>query len=85
MAFPWTGSGTAFPWAGLLPSRPACGQTAHKACACTRCPAAVPEGQAYVEPYGLPSPIPDHDGTECLKWDPSLWSHADHFKVGAGC
>ncbi|EFN58941.1 hypothetical protein CHLNCDRAFT_29960 [Chlorella variabilis] len=40
----------------------------------------VPEGQAWVEQYGLPSPIPDHDGTECLKWDPSLWSHADHFK-----
>lgn len=33
------------------------------------------------EAYGLISPIPDHDGTECLKWDPSLWSHADHFKV----
>lgn len=45
------------------------------------CLAAVPEGQAFVEPYGLPSPIPEHDGTECLKWDPSLWSHADHFKV----
>lgn len=45
------------------------------------CLPAVPEGQAYVEPYGLPSPIPEHDGTECLKWDPSLWSHADHFKV----
>ena len=44
---------------------------------------AAPEGQAWVEKYGLPSPIPDHDGTECLKWDPSLWSHADHFKVRA--
>ncbi|PSC69000.1 starch branching enzyme isoform B [Micractinium conductrix] len=40
----------------------------------------VPEGQAYIEQIGLPSPIPDHDGTECLKWDPTLWSHADHFK-----
>lgn len=40
----------------------------------------VPEGQAFVEQYGLLSPIPDHDGTECLKWDPTLWSHADHFK-----
>ncbi|GAB4823167.1 hypothetical protein N2152v2_010213, partial [Parachlorella kessleri] len=40
----------------------------------------VPEGQAFEEVYGLISPIPDHDGTECLKWDPTLWSHADHFK-----
>ena len=42
----------------------------------------MPEGHAFVEQYGLVSPIPDHDGTDCLKWDPSLWSHADHFKVG---
>ncbi|KAL4441059.1 hypothetical protein ABPG77_010490 [Micractinium sp. CCAP 211/92] len=40
----------------------------------------VPEGHAFIEPYGQPTPIPEHDGTECLKWDPSLWSHADHFK-----
>lgn len=42
--------------------------------------AEVPEGSEFVEQYGLISPIPDHDGTDCLKWDPSLWSHADHFK-----
>jgi hypothetical protein len=41
----------------------------------------VPEGHEFIEEYGRVSPIPDHDGTECLKWDPSLWSHADHFKV----
>ena len=44
--------------------------------------AAVPEGQPFIEQYGLLSPIPDHDGTDCLKWDPSLWSHAEHFKGG---
>lgn len=35
----------------------------------------------FQEVPGQISPVPDHDGTECLKWDPSLWSHADHFKV----
>jgi len=30
------------------------------------------------------STIPDHDGTECLKWDDSLWSHAEHFKYRWG-
>ena len=34
-----------------------------------------------VDDYGALQPVPDHDGTECLKWDDSLWSHADHFKV----
>ncbi len=34
-----------------------------------------------VDTYGPISPIPDHDGTDCLKWDSSLWSHGDHFKV----
>lgn len=29
---------------------------------------------------GAISPVPDHDGTPCLKFDDSLWSHADHFK-----
>ena len=24
---------------------------------------------------------PEHDGTSCLKWDDTLWSHADHFKA----
>ena len=37
-----------------------------------------------VDTYGPISPIPDHDGTECLKWDSSLWSHGDHFKVAPG-
>jgi len=36
---------------------------------------------AFEEQYGAISPIPDHDGTECLKWDDSLWSHKEHFKV----
>uniref|UniRef100_A0A1D2AGY8 1,4-alpha-glucan branching enzyme n=1 Tax=Auxenochlorella protothecoides TaxID=3075 RepID=A0A1D2AGY8_AUXPR len=40
----------------------------------------VPDGVAFQEVPGQISPVPDHDGTECLKWDPSLWSHADHFK-----
>jgi len=30
-------------------------------------------------PQALP-PVPDHDGTECLKFDDTLWSHADHFR-----
>lgn len=38
-------------------------------------------GAAFVEQYGPIQPVPQHDGTECLKWDDSLWSHADHFKV----
>lgn len=37
---------------------------------------------AKLDEYGALSPIPEHDGTECLKWDNSLWSHGDHFKVG---
>ena len=45
-----------------------------------------PEQQAveggYADPYGPISPLPEHDGTECLKWDDSLWSHAEHFRVG---
>jgi 1,4-alpha-glucan branching enzyme len=24
--------------------------------------------------------MPNHDGTECLRWDDTLWSHAEHFK-----
>ncbi len=35
----------------------------------------------FVETPGKLSPVPEHDGTDCLKWDESLWSHADHFKV----
>ena len=37
-------------------------------------------GGKLVEEYGLVSPVPDHDGTACLQWDSSLWSHADHFR-----
>ena len=33
------------------------------------------------EQTGKIAPLPEHDGTDCLKWDDSLWSHADHFKV----
>lgn len=34
-----------------------------------------------VQVYGDIKPVPSHDGTECLKFDDTLWSHADHFKV----
>lgn len=44
-----------------------------------------PQGQdqhgELQEQLGELSPIPNHDGTECLKWDDTLWSHAEHFKV----
>lgn len=36
-----------------------------------------------MEQHGAISAVPSHDGTECLKWDESLWSHKDHFKVRA--
>ena len=39
------------------------------------------ESTTQVDEYPPLSPIPDHDGTECLKWDESLWSHGEHFKV----
>jgi len=48
----------------------------------------TPQGEdvgEFVERLGALSPIPDHDGTECLKWDDTLWSHADHFKVHLTC
>ena len=35
----------------------------------------------FVEEYGSPTPIPSHDGTECFKWDNTMWSAAEHFKV----
>ena len=35
----------------------------------------------FADPKQPVRPLPDaSDGTECLKWDDSLWSHADHFK-----
>ncbi len=42
----------------------------------------VPDGVAYEEEYGAISPIPDHDGTASFKYDETLWSKAEHFKVG---
>ena len=41
-----------------------------------------PKTATYKEQYQPIKPPPQHDGTECLKWDDSLWSHADHIKVG---
>lgn len=41
----------------------------------------VPDGVPFQEEYGQLSPIPSHDGTECFKWDNTLWSAADHFRV----
>lgn len=26
------------------------------------------------------SPIPNHDGTDCFRWDKTLWSQQAHFK-----
>lgn len=40
----------------------------------------VPDGVEYKDEYGAISPIPDHDGTECFKWDNTLWSAAEHFR-----
>lgn len=39
-------------------------------------------GGEFVEEYGPIRPLPEHDGTDCLKWDNTLWSHGEHFKVG---
>ena len=44
----------------------------------------VPDNMEYVDDYGAISPIPDHDGTACFKWDNTMWSAAEHFKV-SGC
>lgn len=41
----------------------------------------VPDNHAFVEVYGPMTPVPDHDGTMCFKYDDKLWSKADHFKV----
>ena len=40
-----------------------------------------PSSGEYKDQYGTLSSIPQHDGTDCLKTDDSLWSHAEHFKV----
>ena len=31
-------------------------------------------------PVMLCSPIPNHDGTDCFRWDKTLWSQQAHFK-----
>jgi len=41
-----------------------------------------PSKGEYKDQYGTLSPVPQHDGTECLKTDDTLWTHAEHFKVG---
>lgn len=41
----------------------------------------VPPGFGYQEEYGPITPVPNHDGTECLQWDNTLWAKGDHFKV----
>jgi 1,4-alpha-glucan branching enzyme len=43
-------------------------------------PPTEPAAQPWREAYGLVAPVPDHDGTECFKFDDTLWSHADHFR-----
>eukprot|EP00195_Chlamydomonas_chlamydogama_P012705 CAMPEP_0202890322 /NCGR_PEP_ID=MMETSP1392-20130828/769_1 /ASSEMBLY_ACC=CAM_ASM_000868 /TAXON_ID=225041 /ORGANISM="Chlamydomonas chlamydogama, Strain SAG 11-48b" /LENGTH=858 /DNA_ID=CAMNT_0049573871 /DNA_START=126 /DNA_END=2702 /DNA_ORIENTATION=- len=40
----------------------------------------VPSNHRLIEKYGQSSPMPNHDGTECFKWDKLLWSQAGHFK-----
>ena len=35
----------------------------------------------YKDEYGAITPVPNHDGTACFKWDDTLWAKADHFKV----
>lgn len=41
----------------------------------------VPDGVEFVDEYGAITPVPAHDGTECFKFDDTLWTKADHFKV----
>ena len=40
-------------------------------------------GAEFKDQYGKLKAVPQHDGTECLKTDDSLWSHAEHFKVAS--
>ena len=42
---------------------------------------AEPKGGAFVEQYGTMQPLPNHDGTECFKWDSTLQGAAGHFRV----
>ena len=40
----------------------------------------LPKGAApFEDEYGEPAPV-QGDGTECLRFDDTLWSHADHIK-----
>jgi hypothetical protein len=41
----------------------------------------VPGDHEFIEEYGTPSPVPNHDGTECFKWDNTMESAREHFKV----
>ena len=43
--------------------------------------AEVPDGHEFIEEYGTFSPVPSHDGTECFKWDNTMESAREHFKV----
>lgn len=46
------------------------------------CPEVAPvPGGLDEDPLPRMKPPADHDGTVCLKWDETLWSHADHFRV----
>lgn len=40
----------------------------------------APQDGALVDTKGDIFPMPSHDGTECLQWDQTLWSHANHFR-----
>ena len=49
-------------------------------------PLRPPPGKGeYKDQYGALSPVPQLDGTECLKTDDTLWSHAEHFMVCKSC
>lgn len=43
-------------------------------------PELAPVDGGFVEKYGAVSPIPDHNGTDCFKWDDTLWGHEQHFR-----
>jgi len=40
----------------------------------------VPDGYRLEDTKADIPPIAGHDGTECLQWDDTLWSAADHFR-----
>lgn len=45
----------------------------------------TPASDNFQDDYGGIPPVPNHDGTICLKWDNSLGAHADHFRVCCTC